>query len=406
MPHFILNNVTHYNKNTVTLTDFSGKWLVLDFWASFCPPCIASLPRMSELQGKFKKDVQIIMVGLIGKRSHADLESTKRMYERLRRKHRLDLVVAYDSTLSYKLDIWSVPKVIVIDPNGIVRVPNGNHIDSLSLSTIIRGGKMTLRNNRYNAAYEPAKLLDKAPSTSKGPLLFASLLSKHKNERSFWSPLQLFNEGGTCVFRVQAAPLKVLYRYAYVGRSNWQEIGDSLYTTLSPDPILEVKDTTPFSYSWSDTTNNNLYNYSIHTSRCQQFDKKKLMAIMQEDLRRCFGYSVTIERRLLPYWRLVLKSNRYRKKLESKGGIMQYPAAPAAGFSLQNAPISTLLSIIWSFHVGKEPPIIDETQIVNNVDITLNAVLSDLMDVKKALNSNGLDLVHGQKYMNVIVIRD
>src|SRR3954468_5703604 len=37
-----------------------GKVYVLDFWATWCPPCIKSIPHLSELQKKFKDKVVII----------------------------------------------------------------------------------------------------------------------------------------------------------------------------------------------------------------------------------------------------------------------------------------------------------------------------------------------------------
>src|SRR5690606_18745336 len=100
MPNFVLHNVTHFTKTTASLSDFAGKWLVLDFWASFCPPCIKSFPKMSELQKRFADRVQIVMVGMIGQRSGDDLDRLKAMYEKFRARDNLDLVVAYDSALS------------------------------------------------------------------------------------------------------------------------------------------------------------------------------------------------------------------------------------------------------------------------------------------------------------------
>jgi len=38
---------------TVGLADFSGQWVVLDFWASWCPDCREEFPAVKELYGKF-----------------------------------------------------------------------------------------------------------------------------------------------------------------------------------------------------------------------------------------------------------------------------------------------------------------------------------------------------------------
>ncbi|MFC1226797.1 TlpA family protein disulfide reductase, partial [Pedobacter sp. BG31] len=50
-------------KNTsVTLNRYRGKLILLDFWATYCVPCIASFPKMQVLQQKYQNDLQIILV--------------------------------------------------------------------------------------------------------------------------------------------------------------------------------------------------------------------------------------------------------------------------------------------------------------------------------------------------------
>ena len=38
---------------SLQLSDFAGKWVVLDFWASWCPDCREEFPAVKELYGKF-----------------------------------------------------------------------------------------------------------------------------------------------------------------------------------------------------------------------------------------------------------------------------------------------------------------------------------------------------------------
>ena len=39
-----------------------GKVYVVEFWATWCPPCIASMPHLSQLQNKYADSVQIISI--------------------------------------------------------------------------------------------------------------------------------------------------------------------------------------------------------------------------------------------------------------------------------------------------------------------------------------------------------
>ncbi|MBT2560715.1 TlpA family protein disulfide reductase [Pedobacter sp. ISL-68] len=47
---------------SLPLSAFKGKLLILDFWATYCIPCIANFPQMKMLQEKYRNDLQVILV--------------------------------------------------------------------------------------------------------------------------------------------------------------------------------------------------------------------------------------------------------------------------------------------------------------------------------------------------------
>src|SRR5882672_8778417 len=46
-------SITADNGRTITTSNFGGKLLVLNFWATWCPPCIEELPSLNALQRRF-----------------------------------------------------------------------------------------------------------------------------------------------------------------------------------------------------------------------------------------------------------------------------------------------------------------------------------------------------------------
>jgi thiol-disulfide isomerase/thioredoxin len=51
---------TLFDGNGQKLGDLRGKVVILDFWATFCPPCIDEIPHLKSLQAKYGSDVQVI----------------------------------------------------------------------------------------------------------------------------------------------------------------------------------------------------------------------------------------------------------------------------------------------------------------------------------------------------------
>jgi len=51
-PGFALKDISG---NTVTLSEYKDRVILLEFWATWCPPCKASIPELIELQERYKK---------------------------------------------------------------------------------------------------------------------------------------------------------------------------------------------------------------------------------------------------------------------------------------------------------------------------------------------------------------
>jgi cytochrome c biogenesis protein CcmG/thiol:disulfide interchange protein DsbE len=59
-PDFTLRDL---NGDNVSLKKYRGKIVLLDFWATWCPPCRLSIPELVELQKKYK-DQGVIVLGI------------------------------------------------------------------------------------------------------------------------------------------------------------------------------------------------------------------------------------------------------------------------------------------------------------------------------------------------------
>ena len=76
------------------------------------------------------------------------------------------------------------------------------------------------------------------------------------------------------------------------------------------------------------------------------------------------------------------------------------------GFTARNIPIHFLIRIINDYHVFKNILFIDETGIAGNIDITLDADLTNPQDIIKGLKKSGLNLIEEKRELKVLVIKD
>lgn len=100
------------NGNEVSLSQFKGKILVLDFWGSWCNPCIASIPYMNQLIADLKGyPVEIISVAIGTKEDDWKKLISKYKYMGSHLNDSEGILSAY-----YK--VLSAPKYVIIGPDG------------------------------------------------------------------------------------------------------------------------------------------------------------------------------------------------------------------------------------------------------------------------------------------------
>ena len=57
-------SVTTSEGEYISLDDLKGKVVLLDFWGTWCPPCVASIPALRNLNKKFSKSEKFVMLGI------------------------------------------------------------------------------------------------------------------------------------------------------------------------------------------------------------------------------------------------------------------------------------------------------------------------------------------------------
>lgn len=118
-PDFTIKDSDH----SVTLSQFRGKIVVLNFWATWCPPCVDEMPSLEQLQKKFQgTDVTILAVSV---------DDDADDYHKFLKDHNIDLLTVRESgqktntgviaPVSSRYGTFKVPETYIIDRHGVIR---------------------------------------------------------------------------------------------------------------------------------------------------------------------------------------------------------------------------------------------------------------------------------------------
>src|SRR5690606_11737241 len=105
-----------------TVGEYRGKWLLLDFWATYCPACINAMPHLWKIQEKFDEDLTILLVSP-EKSDRIQLLLEKSPIAR----GAAFPVVAEDTRLHRLFPHRIIPHEVWIDPDGVVRAITDHH---------------------------------------------------------------------------------------------------------------------------------------------------------------------------------------------------------------------------------------------------------------------------------------
>lgn len=398
VPDISFDNMVNGKTRKAKLSDFNGKLVLLDFWATSCGSCISAFPRLDSLQKEYRDKIQIILVGSGFSKKYESAEKIEAFFSKWKQRTKQKLDLPHDAGNIFANALFphqTISHVAWIGADGTVKAITGStEVTQKNIKAILNNEKIMLRFKKDVDYDWSIPLFINGNGGDGKNIMFHSVISSYTE-----------GIGGT---RVNTLPDKPGFVTGITSLNSsipqlYQDAIPEIYPFASNRFILEhVKDPSRYfgdfaSYEW---IKGNLYCYELITSPVEQSVAQKWM---KDDLDKYLGLSTIIDKRVVKC--LVIKTTGDTTKAQTKGGISEtnIEEKTSAARYIKNMPLNVLARRL---NVLLSQPVIDETNFKSNVDIELPTDLSKIDILKQYLKEYGFSIEEGERELDMFIISE
>lgn len=389
-----------------SLHDLRGKYVVLDFWETYCQPCINALPKLQALQDTYADQLQIVAVT---KDTEQNVSALLERSEITKHKNiRIPFAIG-DTVLHRAFPHAYIPHVVIINPAGIVEgITHGEAITEERIEAMLSGGKIVWELKEDGVAsfqQTDEQLGNGADQTADSSLLWSSYL---KRGGSALSRIKRHEDESIRSLHMECTPLHLFVRVfnlfnvtkTLLGNANHQriivDVADTLTYRLYADENNHSYSPVKFPYldypSHAAYWKENAYTY--HAEFGPGVPDDQVRASILADLNKALPIKGEIVKRERLCYVLRARDDA-QTLLNAKGNKLEplRQGLPFDGYHIQinGKPIGELMKVLAMFISA--PPIVDGTGIDFNVSIQLDFTDSPERNPKSGyLINNKLDM--------------
>jgi len=380
-------NAADDGTETITLRDYRGKVIILDFWATWCKSCISNMPRMHQLQDQFEDDVVVLPV------TYEDENTVSALLERTSNAGLLALRSSFQSIIadsvlkqSFPNPARTIPYFAIIGKDGLLTgLAMPAQLNEKLLASLVSGEEAYIP--PLQAAPETPLLEQSAKYTANrvAKPVYYSMLSGYMEGFSFPVGYVTDSISGTRRDYYINSPLLRLYASALSSGAPIRP--NKRILLIDSAELLESDGRRNRQYNFRE------YNYCYEAIAPSWATKEERNARMLAELNTTSGFKGEMRKRKLPC--LIVR------RADSTLDTAFIPADEGVYIPMKS--FVRRLNIQYNAAI---PEVIDESGFTGKLFFDKNVDPGDIENIRKLLGAQGFTLEPETRMLDVFVLSD
>jgi uncharacterized protein (TIGR03435 family) len=353
------------------LEQLKGKVIWLEFWATWCSPCIEAMPHLEKLQQAFANKLQVIAISN---------EKEKRIRQFLANRpsvlwFAIDTAETFQKLFSYRV----IPHAVLIDLQGkIVAITEPKNITKQVIADVLAGRAINLPVKEDNMLQDPWATYFSLPDSTQYKFDIQPQLKGLPSSVRNYATDNTFKKRRLTIINFT---LGAAYRIAY---------GNFPYgRTVDLRNKTEVAE------------KSKMYCIDIVVPKGHETE---LLPTLRRELEQRFDLQVTVEKRLKPVYVLRVIDQQKIKNYQSPKAKDGDFSGGLGSFSGQGIHLGKIAEYLEGFGIVNLP-VVDETNNLDQFDITFTYQAEKKEDLEQALAKLGLGIYKEEREINMLIFK-